>query len=55
MQLFLPSPSIGTTFTIDTPSVPRHLTFVLGANFSYANGLFERVDQMPDGPASTTR
>jgi outer membrane protein OmpA-like peptidoglycan-associated protein len=44
MQLFLPTPNIGTTFMIDTPSVPRHLTFVFGANFSIADGLFERVE-----------
>jgi outer membrane protein OmpA-like peptidoglycan-associated protein len=52
LQLFLPSPNIGTTFTIDTPGVPRHLTFVFGANFSVANGLLERVD--PGSDMSTT-
>jgi len=55
MQLFLPTPNVGTTFMIDTPKVPRHLTFVFGANFSYATGLFERVDEVDaDGNATVT-
>lgn len=44
LQLFLPTPNVGTTFTIDTPGVPRHLTFVVGANLSMSSGMLTRVD-----------
>ncbi|MEM9070544.1 MAG: OmpA family protein [Myxococcota bacterium] len=41
-QLFMPSPSPGTTFTIDRPQVPRHLSYVLGLNANAATGVFNR-------------
>ncbi len=41
-QLFLPSPSPGTTFTIDRPQVPRHLSYMLGLNVNGASSVFVR-------------
>jgi outer membrane protein OmpA-like peptidoglycan-associated protein len=52
-QLFLPTPNIGTTFTIDTPSVPRHLSFVFGASLSFANGPLTRGSPDPASPGGT--
>ncbi len=43
-QLFLPTANVGTTFTIDTPEVPRHLSFVIGAGVNGATGIFTRSD-----------
>ncbi len=36
-QIFLPPAGQGTTFTVPSPTVPRHLTFDLGLDASYAN------------------
>jgi len=36
LQLFLPPANVGSTFTIDRPEVPRHLTFVFGLDGSFA-------------------
>lgn len=44
-QLFLPTASPGTTFTIDRPELPRHLTFVAGLGVNGANGVFRRDDE----------
>ena len=44
-QLFLPTTSPGTTFTIDRPELPRHLTFVVGLGVNGANGIFRRNDE----------
>ena len=41
-QLFLPTPAVGSTFTIDRPTVPRHLTFVAGLSANMATGLLVR-------------
>lgn len=41
-QLFLPTPGVGTTFTVDRPTIPRHLTFVGGLALSYGRGLLVR-------------
>lgn len=47
-QLFLPTPGLGSTFTIDRPEVPRHLTFVAGLGFNFATGLLIRTgDDQP--------
>ena len=47
VQTFLPPSVDGTTFTIDRPSVPRHLTFVGGLASSYAYAPLSRTS--PDG------
>jgi len=41
-QLFLPTQGLGTTFTIDRPQVPRHLTFSAGLGVNGASGVFLR-------------
>lgn len=43
-QIFLPTPSAGTGFTVDRPELPRHLTFVAGLALNGASGIFERDD-----------
>lgn len=43
-QIFLPTPSAGTGFTVDRPELPRHLTFVAGLAVNGATGVFERDD-----------
>ena len=48
-QLFLPTVAAGTTFTIDTPAVPRHMTFVLGLGSSFALAPLSRIHD--DGEA----
>lgn len=47
-QLFVPSPSPGTTFTIDRPQVPRHLSYVLGLHVNGASGVFARSSDGTD-------
>ena len=49
-QLFLMPTAGGTTFTIDRPSVPRHLTFVFGLGAQYAHAPFVRANA--DGSAT---
>jgi outer membrane protein OmpA-like peptidoglycan-associated protein len=49
VQLFVPPSSVGSTFVIDRPSVPRHLNAVFGVAASYALEPFVRVD--PSGNA----
>lgn len=44
LQLFLPPAAGGSTFTIDRPSVPRHLNVVAGVAASYASEPFVRRD-----------
>src|SRR5688500_2853051 len=36
LQLFLPPAAAGSTFTVARPEVARHLTFVVGADASWA-------------------
>lgn len=43
-QLFMPTPSPGTTFTIGRTQVPRHLSFVVGLGINGAGGVFTRSD-----------
>ncbi len=43
-QLFVMPTAGGTTFTIDRPSVPRHLTFVFGLGAQYARAPFVRAN-----------
>ena len=43
-QLFQLTPTAGTSFTVDRPEVPRHLTFVVGLGASGASGIFVRSD-----------
>ncbi len=47
-QLFLPTPSPGTTFTVDRPEVPRHLSVVLGLSGNGATGVFVRSSDEED-------
>ena len=50
-QLFHPTPSPGTTFTIGRPEVARHLTFVAGLGVNVATGTFDRSrDEEPIVP-----
>jgi outer membrane protein OmpA-like peptidoglycan-associated protein len=42
VQLFLPPAAVGSTFVIDRPSVPRHLTVVFGLSAAYAGEPFVR-------------
>jgi outer membrane protein OmpA-like peptidoglycan-associated protein len=42
VQLFLPPAGLGSTFLIDRPSVPRHLSVVLGFSAVYAAEPFTR-------------
>ncbi len=44
MQLFLPPAAGGSTFTIDRPSVPRHLNAVFGIAANYALDPFVRSE-----------
>ena len=37
LQLYQPPVNVGSTFTIDRPEVPRHLTFVFGLAVNWAN------------------
>ena len=46
VQLFLPPPGGGTTFTIDRPGVPRHLNAVFGISAAYALEPFVRTGPM---------
>jgi hypothetical protein len=48
LQLFLPPPGGGATFTIDDASVPRHMTFVVGLGFNHAAGVLERENTETD-------
>jgi outer membrane protein OmpA-like peptidoglycan-associated protein len=43
-QLFIMPAAGGTTFTIDRPTVPRHLTFVFGLGAQYARAPFVRAN-----------
>ena len=49
VQLFLPTPSTGTGFTLDRPGVTHHLTATFGLGASYAHQPFVRThsDGMP--------
>ena len=42
VQLYQPPVNVGSTFTIDRPEVPRHLTFVFGLALNWANEPFVR-------------
>ncbi|MCA9574453.1 MAG: OmpA family protein [Sandaracinaceae bacterium] len=44
LQLFQPTLATGTTFTLDRPEVPRHLSIVAGLGVNGAAGLLERQD-----------
>lgn len=44
LQLFQPTLASGSTFTLDRPEVPRHLTIVAGLGVNGAAGLLERGD-----------
>ena len=44
LQLFQPTLATGTTFTLDRPEVPRHLTIVAGLGVNGASRLMERGD-----------
>ena len=44
VQLFMPSASIGTSFTVPRAGVPRHLTFDLGLAASYARAPLDRSE-----------
>jgi outer membrane protein OmpA-like peptidoglycan-associated protein len=44
VQLFHPTSARGTTFTIDNPGVPRHLSFEVGLALSFALRPLERTD-----------
>ena len=48
-QLFLPPAGGGSTFTIDRPAVPRHLTAVFGVAASWAHQPFVRSDATAGG------
>lgn len=41
-QLFQPTTGLGTTFTVDRPEVPRHLTFSAGLGLNFATSVFVR-------------
>ncbi len=49
VQLFLPTPNVGTAFTLDRPGVNHHLTTTFGLGVSYAHQPFVRThsDGMP--------
>lgn len=51
MQLFLPPAAGGSTFTIDRPTVPRHLNVVFGIGGNYALEPFVRVGEDAMGEA----
>jgi outer membrane protein OmpA-like peptidoglycan-associated protein len=42
VQLYQPPANVGSTFTIDRPEVPRHLTFVFGLALDWAHQPFMR-------------
>jgi outer membrane protein OmpA-like peptidoglycan-associated protein len=44
VQLFHPTPALGTTFTIESPGVPRHLSFEFGLALNFALEPLERTD-----------
>jgi outer membrane protein OmpA-like peptidoglycan-associated protein len=44
LQIFQPTLATGTTFTLDRPEVPRHLSIVAGLGVNGAAGLLERDD-----------
>jgi outer membrane protein OmpA-like peptidoglycan-associated protein len=48
-QLFLPPAAGGSTFTIDRPSVPRHLNVVFGVSAAYALQPFVRSETTDGG------
>lgn len=48
VQLFLPPPAGGSTFTIDRPTTPRHLHAVFGLGASYALDPFVRSESLDD-------
>lgn len=48
VQLFLPTPNVGTTFTLDRPGVDHHLSATFGVALSYAHQPFVRTRS--DGP-----
>jgi outer membrane protein OmpA-like peptidoglycan-associated protein len=43
VQLFLPTPNVGTAFTLDRPGVNHHLTATFGLGLSYAHQPFVRT------------
>ncbi|MFO0682551.1 MAG: OmpA family protein [Sandaracinus sp.] len=43
VQLFLPTPNVGTAFTLDRPGVDHHLTATFGLGVSYAHQPFVRA------------
>jgi outer membrane protein OmpA-like peptidoglycan-associated protein len=49
LQLFLPPAAGGTTFTVDRPTVPRHLSAVFGLSASYALDPLVRSELVEDG------
>jgi outer membrane protein OmpA-like peptidoglycan-associated protein len=48
VQLFLPTPNVGTAFTLDRPGVDHHLSATFGVALSYAHQPFVRTRS--DGP-----
>ena len=50
VQLFLPTPNVGTTFTLDRPGVDHHLSATFGVALNYAHQPFvrSRTDGPPD-------
>ncbi len=55
VQLFLPTPSTGTGFTLDRPGVTHHLTATFGLGASYAHQPFVRTHSDGMSPDDVVR